>query len=47
MLVGADGAFSKVRPILSEAQPEYTGVASVETYLYNVDKNIRYGSNGW
>ncbi len=41
LLVGTDGAWSKVRPLLSEAKPTYAGITYVETYLHDSDTRHR------
>lgn len=38
ILIGADGAWSKVRKLLTNVKPEYMGSTFLDAYLYNVDE---------
>ncbi len=38
MLIGADGAWSKVRNLLSDAEPVYSGLSFVEVRFFDADK---------
>lgn len=45
LLVGADGAWSKVRALLTDVVPAYIGTSFIELYLYDIDNNHKSIAN--
>jgi 2-polyprenyl-6-methoxyphenol hydroxylase-like FAD-dependent oxidoreductase len=41
VIIGADGTWSRVRPLLSSAVPQYTGITYVELHLSDVESRNR------
>ena len=46
LLIGADGAWSRIRLLLSGATPQYVGVTSVEYVLFDADTRHPGGGGG-